>query len=83
MEFGERVFSRRVKLSKNKLEARWDEGIFLGIDWRTGAAHVADNDGVTEAHAIKRGPVDVRWKPELIEKNTRVPMETKESRRRR
>jgi hypothetical protein len=53
VEFGEKIFFRRGKLSKNKLEARWKEGIFLGTEWRTGAAHVGAKEGVLEAHGIR------------------------------
>jgi hypothetical protein len=60
VEFGEEIFFRRGKLSKNKLEARWGGDIFLGIEWRTGAAHVGAKEGVLEARGIRRVPQEVR-----------------------
>ena len=65
VEFGEKVFFRRGKLSKNKLEARWEEGIFLGNDWRTGAAHVGASEGVIEAHGLRRVSLEARWNADL------------------
>jgi hypothetical protein len=67
VKFGEKIFFRRGKLSKNKLEARWEEGIFLGTEWRTGAAHVGAKEGVLEAHGIRRVPQEVRWNAELVQ----------------
>jgi thiol-disulfide isomerase/thioredoxin len=67
VEFGEKIFFRHGKLSENKLEARWEEGIFLGTEWRTGAAHVGAKDGVLEAHGIRRVPQEVRWNSELVQ----------------
>jgi hypothetical protein len=66
VEFGEKIFFRRGKLSKNKVEARWEEGIFLGTEWRTGAAHVGAKEEVREAHGIRRVPQEV-WNAELVQ----------------
>jgi hypothetical protein len=59
LEFGEKIFFRRGKLNKNKLEARWEEGIFLGTEWRTVAAHVGAKEGVIEARGIRQVPQEV------------------------
>jgi hypothetical protein len=67
VEFGENIFFRRGKLSKNKLEARWGGGIFLGTEWRTRAAHVGAKEGVLEAHGIRRVPQEARWNADLVQ----------------
>ena len=77
VEFGEKIFFRRGKLSKNKLEARWEEGIFLGTEWRTGAAHVGAKEGVLEAHGIRRVPQESRWNAELLQAVKGFPLRQK------
>ena len=61
VEFGERVHFRQGELSKNKVEPRWLDGIFLGIDWRTGIAKVGYKQYVENAHGIRRVPFESRW----------------------
>ena len=67
VEFGEKVLYRKGKLDKqNKLEARWAEGVFLGMEWRIGGAIVGDAKGVVAAHAIRRVEGERRWDKDLL-----------------
>ena len=74
VEFGERVFYRSGKLDKqHKLEPRWKQGVYLGMCRRTGAAFIGDEKDVIRAHAIRRTPVEDRWKPELLKEVKGLP----------
>ena len=67
VEFGERVHHRRnVKgqIATNKLEQRWDEGFYLGADWRSGEAFVGTSHGVVKAGVIRRVGAHRRWDAE-------------------
>lgn len=61
VEFGEKVMYRKGKSTGNKLDCKWEEGIYLGICWRTGGAKVGRADGVLVAHALRRVPIENRW----------------------
>jgi hypothetical protein len=65
VEFGERIMYRRGKKVGNKLDVKWEEGVYLGICWRTGGAKVGSAAGVVVAHALRRVPVESRWNPTL------------------
>jgi hypothetical protein len=47
-EFGEKVHYRRNKkiARANKLETKWGEDFFLGVNWRTGEAAIGTSTGV-------------------------------------
>ena len=64
VQFGERVHHRRnVKgqILSNKLDVRWEEGIYLEIDWRSGEAFVGTEQGVVKAGVIRRVGAHRRW----------------------
>lgn len=66
-EFAEKVAYRIGKVKNNKkLEARWSEGIFLGVNWRTGEALIGTKDGVVCSSAIRRINSDLRWSKEDV-----------------
>ena len=68
-EFGEKVHYRLDKKSiSNKLEAKWAEGFFLGILWRSGEAIIGTDEGVVKAGTIKRVGGDRRWDGEGFKK---------------
>ena len=68
-EFGEKVHYRLDKKSiTNKLEAKWAEGFFFGILWRSCEAIVSTDKGVVKAGTIKRVGNDRRWDGEGIKK---------------
>ena len=74
VEFGERVFCRRGKVEKiPKIEVRWEEGIYLGMCWRTGGMFIGVGEEVILVHAIRRTPYEERWRPYLISSIKCVP----------
>ena len=78
VEFGELVHYKYTKRDKNKkLEMKWDEGIYLGRDWRTNESFVALQDGVKRAGTIRRVGGHRRWDPELLSKVSCVPWKMK------
>ena len=55
--FGEKVWYKKLKESgtrDNKMEARWEEGIWMGHMGRTTEAVIGTREGVVKAWAIKR-----------------------------
>ena len=70
-EFGERVHYRYdydKKTMLNKLEARWGEGFFLGVRWRTGELIIGNSEGIHKASTIKRVGAHRRWDGEELKK---------------
>lgn len=66
-EFGEKVACRIGKLDTiKKLDARWSEGIFLGVQWRTGEALIGTREGVLCSSAIRRINSARRWSTEDV-----------------
>ena len=74
VEFGELVHYRYTKRDHHrKLELKWDEGVFLGYDWRTGEAIIGVDDGIKKAGTIRRVSSDRRWNKDLISKVSSLP----------
>ena len=81
VEFGECVFYRAGKLDvRHKLEPRWQEGVFLGLCWRTGAAFVGTPEDVVMAHGLRRVPEDARWKADVLQRVSGVPWQLRQLR---
>ena len=63
LEFGERVWYRKHCSNDTNVvyDARWAEGVWLGLRWSTTHHHVAINDEVLEVRAVQRRPLAERW----------------------
>lgn len=62
IEFGERVHYQLKKGSKmEKMNQRWDEGVFVGINRASGEAMIATEGGIIYANSIQRMPYEERW----------------------
>ena len=63
LEFGEKVhFKNQLKSAKlEKLNARWSEGIFVGIRRKSNEVMVAHEDGIALVRSVKRVPIEHRW----------------------
>ena len=65
--FGEKVHYK-INLKewdkRYKLEARWGEGYFLGVKWRTGESWIGTKGGILKASAIRRVGAHRRWDAE-------------------
>ena len=66
--FGEMVHYRRLsdKEPKNKLESRWEQGVWLGHARGSNEALIGTKDGVVRAWAIKRMPDGEKWNAQAI-----------------
>jgi hypothetical protein len=61
-EFGENVhYLRANSKGKDKFEARWDSGIWLGIADRTGETIIGTKDGVIKARDIRSMEAGEAW----------------------
>ena len=68
VEFGEKVLYKLKKGNKmEKLNARWDYGIFVGIRRRSNEVMVSTKEGIVMARSIKRIPVESRWGNDCLE----------------
>ena len=61
-EFGECVLYMTPGITgKNKLDARWEKGIWLGIRDRSGEIIVGTPEGCMKVRSIRRRPDEERW----------------------
>ena len=62
VEFGEKLlFRRRTGQKMEKLNERWQYGIFVGVRRRSNELMIATKLGIVMARSIKRIPVERRW----------------------
>ena len=66
--FGEFVHYRKLSAddNRNKLESKWDEGVWLGHARGSSEVLIGTIEGVVRARTIKRRPEDERWNAEAI-----------------
>ena len=78
-EFGEGVLFQRLKGegTASKLEARFEPGIFLGLQEATGLRWVGTETGVVRTWTIRRRPVEDQWKKEELDKVIGLPWQLK------
>ena len=74
-ELGERVLWKRPKAADQnvELEARWEEGIWLGRRWGSITHLVGDGDAVFDARAVQRRPREDRWSVDLVQRLRATP----------
>jgi hypothetical protein len=74
LEFGEKVLYKvKPKEKMEKINARWEHGIFVGIRKRSNEIWIAIKDSVIAVRSVKRLPVERRWNVENLEWVNRVP----------
>ena len=76
VEFGEKVHFRMNQKAwprEYKLEARWGEGFWMGVKWRTGEQWIATTEGICKTSAIRRVGGHRRWDAEGLLKVKGVP----------
>ena len=67
-EFAEVVHFRQQKANKLPgYEDRWQDGIWLGYDLRSGENIVGTPRGVFRSGAVRRKPEDARWSKQMID----------------
>ena len=81
--FGERVWYKQIrqqKSHKDKLDAEWHEGIWVGHARNSNEHLIGTVDGVIRAYAVKRQPSDRRWDGELAKNIRGTPQQPDPSR---
>ena len=68
MEFGKAVHFKipSTKLMPGKFEDRWDEGLWLGFDMRSGENSIGTSVGVFKVATVQRKPLDARRSADRI-----------------
>ena len=68
-EFGEAVYFRipETKNLPGKFEPRWEEGVYVGFNIRTGEELVSTDRRVFRVSIVRRRPVEERWSKELLD----------------
>ena len=62
LEFGEKVLYKKHKGAKyEKLNQRWGEGIFVGVDSRSAEHIISRPEGIIRAKCVYRVPESRRW----------------------
>ena len=65
VEFGEKLLWKvRPKNKMEKLNARWEYGVFVGVKGVSGEIWVATKEGVRAVRSVRRIAAEERWKPE-------------------
>ena len=74
VEFGEKLlWKTRPKDKLEKLNGKWEYGIFVGVRRRSGEVWVATKDGIEKARSVRRVPVEDRWGEDCVEWVRHVP----------
>ena len=61
IEFGEKLlFKVKKDVKMEKINPRWEYGIFVGIRRRSGEVMVSRPEGITMARSVKRIPLEQR-----------------------
>ena len=79
-EFGEMILYKIPDLDRSrmlKLEARWNEGVWLGINPRTNMGIVGTPQGIIYARSIRRRPEGERWSADAVRRLRGTPSDPK------
>ena len=76
-EFGETVLYQPLKgeRSGSKLDARFEDGVFLGIQEGSAMKYIGTTKGVVRAWTVKRRPESERFEAEIFDSMVGVPWE--------
>ena len=67
MEFGEKVVFKVANGAKmEKLNPRWDFGIFVGVKRSSGELMIARPEGVFTVRSARRLPTEMRWGEDCV-----------------
>ena len=58
-----------------KMETKWDAGLWLGCDVRTGEHMIGRDNGVFRVYNVCRKPEDSRWSVDRVQSMTGTPKE--------
>ena len=57
-------FLKALTEGKDKLDTRWEDGVFAGVREESGEIYVMSSQGVRKVRAYKRRPEGERWNQE-------------------
>ena len=61
---------------KDKLDARWESGVWLGVRDESGESVIAANEGIIKVGTVRRKPQSDEWDKELFEGVRGTPWNT-------
>ena len=74
LEFGEKLLYKiKAGTKDEKINARWDHGIFVGVRRRSGELWIAIKDKILAVRSVRRIPVEERWGEDCIKWVNRAP----------
>ena len=76
ISFGERCLCKPLKKSgerQNKMEVRYEYGVYLGTSARTGELYMGTPEGVIQTRSIRRLSEGAQWDGDALEKITGTP----------
>jgi hypothetical protein len=74
LEFGEKVlYKKKAKAKMEKINSRWEYGIFVGVRQRSGELWVATQEGVKKVRSVRRIPIEERWSEDSVKWVKNVP----------
>ena len=75
--FGEKVHFKPLEGSSvgrtDNLEAKWDDGIWLGVESRTGENRIGTESGIVKCRSVRRKPEEERWSATALKALTGAP----------
>ena len=80
VQFGERVMFYRERRNHERKDAgssRWQDGIFVGIDRRSGESICIADNSAMKARTLRRVPDNLRWDVTTLKEMTCTPWNTK------
>ena len=74
IEFGEKlVWRKKAGQKMNKINSKWDYGIFVGVRQKSGEFWVANESGIHKARSVRRIAVQDRWTQDSVKWVKYVP----------
>jgi hypothetical protein len=68
LEFGEKLLYKiKLKSRLEKINQRWDYGIFVGVRRRSNEVVVCTKEGLITVRSVRRIPVEERWGEDCVE----------------
>lgn len=67
IEFGEKlIYKLKPGIKSEKINARWEEGIFVGVRRRSDELRIATKEKFVSARSVNRIPVERRWSTDTL-----------------
>ena len=67
VEFGEKVlFKKHLGAKSEKINARWEYGIFVGVRRKSNELWIVTVDGIVNVRSVRRIPLEKRWSEDCL-----------------